>query len=43
MICEICNKQFKIISNDWFKENAHKIDYSLYCDKIKNGMKRWLK
>ncbi len=34
--------QYIIISDDWFKENANKIDYNLYNEKIKNGMKQFL-
>lgn len=34
--------QYNIISNDWFQENAKKIDYTLYDEKIKKGMKQFL-
>jgi len=40
--CEENNYKFKFISNDWFKENANKIIYEKYDDKIKKGMKQFL-
>ena len=40
--CEKNNYEYKIISNDYFKKNARKIDYSIYDKKIFNGMKQFL-
>jgi hypothetical protein len=34
--------KYVIISNEWFMQNAPKIDYTLYDPKIKTGMKQFL-
>lgn len=34
--------QYKIITNNWFSDNAKKIDYSKYDSKIKKGMRQFL-
>lgn len=40
--CSLNNFNYKIISNDWFKENAKKVHYEKYDPKIKKGMKQFL-
>jgi hypothetical protein len=41
--CKNNNYTYMIISNDWFVENARKIDYSIHDPKIKKGMKQFFK
>ena len=40
--CEKNDYEYIIISNEYFKENAKKINYTLYDKKIFNGMKQFL-
>lgn len=40
--CSQNDYEFISISNNWFKEHANKIDYSLYSGKLLKGMKQFL-
>ena len=41
--CIINNYTCQTISNEWFKNNANKIDYTKYDEKLYKGMKQFLK
>ena len=40
--CEDNGYIYTLISNDWFMENASKVEYCNYEDKVYNGMKQFL-
>lgn len=40
--CKLNDYKYIVIGNEWFKENANKIDYSQYDPKLLKGMKQFL-